>query len=155
AERIADRHVDQPQLWIDDGGFPNPTTVALTANPCRARRLPALILCVLRNRVEVPLDLAGFRVDREHMAARNVTLASPAADVQRAVVILRRRGEPISHADGRFDVGVTRRQYVHDYARLAVFAEALERCSRLRVEREQKRSAGGVDDSVAVHHTPV
>ena len=86
AERIADRDVEQSQLRIDRRRFPDAAAVAFAADPRRAGDLPALILLVLRDRVEVPEDLAGLGVDREHVAARNVALASRAADVEHAVV---------------------------------------------------------------------
>ena len=68
--------------------------------------VPALIVLVLRNRVEVPEHLAGLRVDREHVAAGNVALAARAADVDDAVVDLRRGREPVAQADRRLDVGI-------------------------------------------------
>src|SRR5436190_13480292 len=88
---IADRDVHEAERRIDRGRFPNAAAVALAADPRRPRDVPALILLVLRHGVEDPEDLAGLGVHREHMAAGNVALAAGAADVDDAVVDLRRR----------------------------------------------------------------
>ena len=112
--------------------------------------VPALILFVLRNGVEVPEDLAGFRVDGQHVAAGNMALASRAADVEHAVVHLRRRREPVAEADGRLDVRVSRLEHVQDHAGLAVLAEAWNRLPGLGVEREQERARRRVDHAVRV-----
>ena len=90
-----------PELGIDRRRFPDAAAVALAADPGRTGDLPALILLVLRNGVEVPQHLAGLGVDRQHVAAGNVALAAGAADVEHAVVDLRRRREPVAQADRR------------------------------------------------------
>ena len=150
AERIADGDVDQPELGIDRRRLPDAAAVALAADPGRAGDVPALIPSVLRNGVEVPEHLAGLRVDRQHVTAGNVALAARAADVDHAVVNLRRGREPVAERDRRRDVGIALLDHVEDDAGLAVLAEGLDRLAGLRVEREQKRSGAGVDDAVGV-----
>src|SRR5262245_10476531 len=150
AERIPHWHVEQPELRIDGGRFPDPASVSLAANPRGTRNVPALIPFVLGNRVETPFDLSGLGVNGQHVAAGNVTLASSTADVERAVVILRRGREPVSDADRGFDVLVSSGQHVHEDARLSALAEALNGLPALRVKREEKRAAGRVDDAVGV-----
>ena len=140
AEWIADRHVEQSQLGIDGRRLPDAAAIALAADPGRAGDLPALILFVLRNRVEVPEDLAGLGIDGQHVAAGNVALASRAADVEHAVVHLRRGREPIPQADGGLHLRVSRLEHVEDHAGLAVVAEAWNRLPCLGVEREQERA---------------
>src|SRR5215831_480909 len=99
AEWIADSHVQQAQLWIDRGRFPDSAAVALATDPGRTGDFPALIPFVLRHGVEVPEDFAGFRIDCENMPTGNVALAPCTADVEDSVVHLRRRGEPVAKAD--------------------------------------------------------
>ena len=135
--------------------LPDAAAVAFAADPGRTGNLPALILLVLRNGVEVPEHLAGLRIHREHVAAGDVTLAARAADIEHAVVDLRRRREPVAHADRRLDVGVALVQNVEDDARLAVLAERRDRLAGLRIEREDERAAGGVDHAVSVGHAAV
>src|SRR4029077_13426392 len=134
AERVADRHIYEAQLRIDRRGLPNAAAVALAAHPGRPGNVPALILLILRDRVELPLHLAGLGVDRQDVPARNMALTARAADVERAVVELRRGREPVAHADRRLRVGIAWRQDVHDHARLTVLAEALQRRAGLGVE---------------------
>src|SRR5205823_12085035 len=126
-ERIADRHVEHPELRINRRRFPDAAPIALPANPGRARRVPALILLVLWNGVEVPEHLSRFRVHREHVAAGDMALAACAPDVQNAVEVLRRRREPVAHADRRPDVGVALVQHVEDDAGLALLPERRNR----------------------------
>src|SRR5213079_3346986 len=54
AEWVADRDVDQAEFRIDRRRLPDAAAVALAAHPGRAGDRPALILVVLRDRVEVP-----------------------------------------------------------------------------------------------------
>src|SRR4029077_8222554 len=103
--------------------LPDAASVPLAAHPAWARHVPALILLVLWDRVEVPEDLAGFRVDREDVAPGDVALAARAPDVQDAFVELRRRREPVTHADGRLHFAVALVQHVEDDAGLALPAE--------------------------------
>jgi hypothetical protein len=109
-----------------------------------------LIHFILGNGVETPLDLARLCIDGQHIATRNVTLASRAADVERAVVILRGGREPVANADGSLHVLVSWGEHVHDDARLAVLAKGLNGFAALRVKREEERAAGRVDDAVGV-----
>ena len=150
AERIADRDVEQPERRIDRRRFPDAAAVALAADPGRTGDVPALIFFVLRNGVEVPEDLAGLGVDRQHMAAGNVALAARAADVEHAVVDLRRGREPVAEADRAFTSGIALLEHVEDDAGLAVLAESLDRLAGLGVEREEERAGRGVDDAVGV-----
>ena len=112
--------------------------------------VPALIARVLRDGVEHPLHLAGLRVDREDVPAGYVALAARAADVDHAVVHLRRAGEPVAHADRRGDLRIAFLQHVEDDVRLAVGAEGRDRLAGFRVEREQERSSRRVDHAVGI-----
>ena len=150
AERVRNGHIQQTELGIDRRRFPDAAAVALAAHPGGARDVPALIFFILWDRVEVPEHLACFRVDREHMAARDVAFAAGAADINHAVVVLRRRGEPVAQADRRFHFGESLVDDVEDHARLAALAEGRNGLPRFRIEREQKRSSRCVDHTVGV-----
>src|SRR6185295_11042 len=130
--------------------FPDPAAIALAADPRRTGDLPALILVVLWNGVEVPEDLPRSGIDRQDVTAGNVALASCAADVEHAVVHLRGGREPVAKADGRRHLGKSRFEDVEDDAGLAVLAEGRHRLPRPRVEREQERAGRGVNDAVGI-----
>ena len=109
----------------------------------------------LRNRVEVPDHLAGRGIHRQHVAARDQALAARRADVDDAVVDLRRGGEPVAHRDGGLHVRVAQPQHVEDDAGLAVVAEGLDRLAGLGVEGEDERAGGAVHHAVLVGDAPV
>ena len=150
AEGVPDRGVEQAELGVDGRRLPDAPAVAPAADPGRAGDVPALVVLVLRNGVEVPDDLAGLRVDGEHVAARDHALAAGRADVEDAVVDLRGAREPVTHGDGRLHVGVAQPEHVEDDAGLPVLAEALDGLAGLGVEREHERAGGAVDDPVGV-----
>src|SRR5204862_890514 len=76
AEGIRDRRVQDTELRIDCHRLPDAAAVSLAADPRRARDIPTLIFFVLRNRVEVPENLSGLRIDGEHVSAGNVAFAA-------------------------------------------------------------------------------
>ncbi len=84
------------------------------------------------------------------MAARDVAFAARAADVNDAVVHLRRAREPVAHADRRRDLRVALFQDVEDDVGLPVGAEGRDRLAALRIQREQERAGRGVDDAVGI-----
>src|SRR5205823_240926 len=100
-EWIRDRRVEDAELRIDRHRFPDAAAVSLTADPGGPRDIPALIFFVLRNRIEVPENFSGFRIDGEHVTAGNMAFAAGAANVEHAVVVLRRRREPVAKCDRR------------------------------------------------------
>ena len=148
AERVADGDVEQAELRIERRGLPDAAAVADAADPGRARDVPALVVLVLRDRVEVPDHLAGRRIHGQHVAARNQALAAGRPHVDHAVVDLRRGGEPVAHGDGGLDVRVPEAQHVQDDAGLPVVAEGLDRLAGRGVEGEDERAGGAVDDAV-------
>src|SRR5262245_8168463 len=79
AVRIPDCHIEQTQFRIDRRRLPDASAVAFAANPRGTCNLPTLVLFVLRNRVEVPQNLARLRIDGQHVSSWDVTLAAGAA----------------------------------------------------------------------------
>src|SRR5439155_17883795 len=110
--------------------------------PCRSGDVPALVLLVLRNRVEVPQDLSGFRIDGDHVAAGNMALTARRADVDDPVIDLRRRRKPVAQADGGGHIRIPLPDDIEDDARLAVVAEPGDGLARSGVEREEERPGG-------------
>src|SRR5262249_46779140 len=127
AERIADGDVEEAELGIDRRRFPDAAAVALAADPCRPRDRPALIVLVLRDRVEVPQRFPALRVDGKDVAARDVALAARAADVYHAVVDLRRGREPVAERDRRRHLRKPLPDDIENDARLSVPAERRDR----------------------------
>src|SRR5262249_24373686 len=155
AEWIADRNVDPSEFRVDGRRLPDAAAVALAAHPRRPGDVPALIARILRNRVEVPRHLPRLRVDGKDVAAGDVAPAARAADVDHAVVVLGRGREPVAERDRRGHVRVPLLDHIENHARLAAFAEGLDRLAAPRVEREQERAGASVDDAVAVAHATI
>src|SRR5262245_14873778 len=90
AERVCHAHLQQAEFGIDLWLFPDSTAVSFAADPRRACNVPALILFVLRDCVEMPEHLACFRINCEYVATWNVAFAARRTDIEHAVVELRR-----------------------------------------------------------------
>src|SRR5262245_18679507 len=155
AEGVCDGHVEEAEIGINRRRFPDAAAMALTAHPCWAGNIPTLIFFVLRNRVEVPEHLACLCVDCKHMTTRDVAFAARRADVNHALVILWRRGEPVAESNRRLHLGESPPDHIEDDACLPVFAESWDRFSCFCVEREQKRSGCGVDDAFGVANAAI
>src|SRR5678815_4295743 len=155
APGIANRDIEHSKLRIDGERFPHSTAVSLAANPRRAGDLPALIFCILRNRVEMPETSSRLRIDGHDVSPADMTFTPCGSHVDNAVVNLWGSSKPIARRNCRLRVGIPRLDDVQDHTRLSVAAESGNELPGFRVEREEKGSRSRVNLAVGKGDTAI